>query len=88
MEECCSAVINNCKNPENGKAFQDWYLSKGLALYEQFGYYNYPCNPEVHVNETAEQYLPLLKDAGIDYQWAADNYDRLVEEWDAKISNN
>ena len=88
VEECCSAVINNCKNPENGKAFQDWYLSKGLALYEQFGYYNYPCNPEVHVNETAEQYLPLLKDAGIDYQWAADNYDRLVEEWDAKISNN
>lgn len=40
------------------------------------------------MNETAEQYLPLLKDAGIDYQWAADNYDRLVEEWDAQISNN
>ena len=38
VEECCSAVINNCKNPENGKAFQDWSLSKGLALYEQFGY--------------------------------------------------
>lgn len=88
VEECCSAVINNCQNPENGKAFQDWYLSKGLALYEEYGYYNYPCNPAVHINEAANEYLPLLKDAKVDYAWAAENYDRLVEVWDAKISNN
>lgn len=86
VERCCSAVVNNCKNPDNAKAFQDWYLEKGLALYEEFGYYNYPCNPAIHINEKALPYRDQLKDADIDYAWAAENYDRLVEDWDAKIS--
>lgn len=87
VEECGSAVIANCANPENGKAFQDWYLSEGLALYEDFGYYNYPCNKNIPTNENALPYWELLKDAKVDYAWAAENYDRLVEVWDAAISS-
>lgn len=88
VERCCSAVVNNCPNPDNAKAFQDWYLEKGLALYEEYGYYNYPCNPAIHINDAALPYKELLKDANVDYAWAAVNYDRLVEAWDAKISAN
>lgn len=88
LEKCCSAVINNCKNPENAKAFQDWYLTEGLALYEEFGYYNYPCNPAIHTNEVALEYKQKLIDAKVDYVWAAENYDRLVERWDELVSDN
>lgn len=86
VEQGSSALIANAKNEENAEAFYEWYLTEGLKCYEDVGQYLYPSNPAVHVNEIAAEYEKQLVDAHVDYAWAAENYDRLVEEWDAKIS--
>lgn len=86
VEQGSSALVANSKNPEAAQAFMDWYLTEGLKVYEEVGQYLYPANPDVHVNEVAAEYAKQLKNANVDYAWAAENYDRLVEIWDASIA--
>ena len=86
VEQGASALIANAKNEENAEAFYEWYLTEGLKCYEAVGQYLYPANRNVPANAVAAEYEKQLKDAHVDYAWAAENYDRLVEEWDAKIS--
>lgn len=88
VEQGCTGIINNCANPENAKAFEEWYLTEGLATYEACGLYITPMNPDAHIHEGLAEYSAQLKNANVDYAWAAENYDRLVEEWDSRISNN
>lgn len=86
IEQGGSALIANAKNAENAKLFEEWYLTEGLKYYEECGYYLYPANVNVHTNEVAAELASTHKDANVDYAWAAENYDRLVEVWDAGIS--
>ncbi len=86
VEQGASALIANAENEENAEVFYEWYLTEGLKCYEAVGLYLYPSNRNVPANAVAAEYEKQLKDAHVDYAWAAENYDRLVEEWDAKIS--
>lgn len=86
IEQGGSALVANAKNAENAKLFYEWYLTEGLKCYEEVGQYLYPANTNVPAHAVAAEYEKLLKDANIDYAWAAENYDRLVEVWDAGVT--
>lgn len=85
---CCSAVVNNCKNVENAQLFQKWYLEEGCKTWEQLGIFETLRNPAIPTNEMVLEIEGDAVDAPIDYVWAAENYDRLVEQWDAIVNGN
>lgn len=88
VEKCGVAVINNCKNPDTAKVYEEWFLSEGLKLFEEYGVYITPMTPDIPIHEGMQEYAEQLHDVNIDYVWAAENKDRLTEAWDALISNS
>ena len=73
MEQGASALIANAENEENAEVFYEWYLTEGLKCYEAVGLYLYPSNRNVPANAVAAEYEKQLKDAHVDYAWAAEN---------------
>ena len=88
VEKCGVAVINNCKNADAAKVYEEWFLSEGLKLFENYGVYITPMTPDIPIHEGLEEYAKQLNDVNIDYVWAAENKDRLTEAWDALVSSN
>ena len=87
-EEIASmAIINNCKNPDAAKCLMDYLSSvEGQELCNTCGYHMYQCHPDAQPSEQAQAYKDT-KTIALDFDWSAENRDRLVEEWDARISN-
>lgn len=73
------ALIKGAPNADNGKAFIDFMLStEGQTIVAEQG--RRPVRGDVPSNPALKP-LSEVKSANYDAKWAADNRDRLVEEW-------
>lgn len=73
------ALIKGGPNADNGKAFIDFMLSQeGQTIVAEQG--RRPVRGDVASNPALKP-LSEVKSANYDAKWAADNRDRLVEEW-------
>lgn len=75
------AIVKNGPNTEAAKMFIDWILkTENMEIGQTVGSYQFLTNPNAKQPEIAEAY----KDAKLvdfDLKYAAENRDRLVEEW-------
>lgn len=73
------ALIKGAPHADNGKAFIDFIVSKeGQEIVAKFG--RRPIRADVSANAAL---IPLSKvpDGKYDFQWAADNRDRVMKAW-------
>lgn len=77
------ALIKGGPNADNGKAFIDFMLSQeGQTIVAEQG--RRPVRGDVASNPALKP-LSEVKSANYDAKWAADNRDRLVEEWKSML---
>lgn len=91
LEAGCAALAQGSKNEAAAKLFYDWYFSHVGELNLKAGIYELPSDPSAPVHKANELYAKQLnsgRNANVDYEWCAANKDRLVKEWDARISKN
>lgn len=73
------AVIKGGPDQEAAKMFVDWIL-KNAELGQQYGSYQFLTDPKLKQPEIAQPYFDT-KLVDFDLEYAADNRDRLVQEW-------
>lgn len=79
------SIIKGAPNLKNARKLVDWTLTaKAQALAAPNGSYQLPTNPETPVPVEA---MPLskIKVVEYDFEWTAQNRERLIKQWVAKV---